>query len=113
MTALDRLVGASRAQRPLADRLPRRRPKAAWLTAFVASVLIVLGARLLDVPPATILFVTLLVVVVVALLGGVRPALTAIGVGLLGQWVFFGFPYGSLTDHDPEQLSVLVVFVII
>jgi signal transduction histidine kinase len=113
MSALDHLVGASRAQRPLADRLPRRQPMAAWVIAVVATALIVLVARLIDVPPATVLFVTLLVVVVAALLGGVRPALTAIAVGLVAQWAFFTFPYGSLTDHDPEQLSVLVVFVII
>ncbi len=74
-----------------------------------------MGARLLgsSVPPATVLFVTLLVVVVAALLGGARPALTAVAVGLLAQEVLFSFPYGSLANHKPTQLSVLVVFVVI
>ena len=114
MSALERL-GASSAQRPFAERLPRRRRKTAWGIAVVAPLLITLGARVLgsSVPPATILFATLLVVVVVALIGGVRPAFTAIVVGLLAQEVFFTFPYGSLTNRQPAQLSVLVVFVVI
>jgi len=115
MIALERLVGASSARRPFAERLPRRRRKTAWVIAVVAPLLITSGARLLGsaVPPATVLFVTLLVVVIVALIGGGRPALTAIVVGLLAQELFFGFPYGSLSDHKPAQLSVLAVFVVI
>jgi signal transduction histidine kinase len=115
MSALERLVGASSAQRPFAERLPRRRRKTAWVVAVVAPLLITLGARVIgsSVPPATVLFVTLLVVVVVALIGGGRPAFAAILVGLLAQEVFFTFPYGSLTDRKPGQLSVLVVFVVI
>jgi hypothetical protein len=34
-------------------------------------------------------------------------------VGLLAQEVFFSFPYGSLSDRKPAQVSVLVVFVVI
>ncbi|MDX6476007.1 MAG: hypothetical protein QOH95_1518 [Gaiellaceae bacterium] len=103
------------AQRPFAERLPRRRSKTAWGIALVVPALITLGARLLgsSVPPATTLFVTLLVVVLAALIGGFGPALTAIVAGLLGQEVFFTFPYGSLNDHRPAQISVLVVFVAI
>jgi signal transduction histidine kinase len=114
MNALKRLVGASSAQRPFAERLPRRRRKTAWATAVVAPLLITLGARALgsSVPPATTLFVTLLAVVVVALIGGARPAFTAIVVGLLAQEVLFTFPYGSLTNREPAQVSVLVVFVV-
>jgi signal transduction histidine kinase len=115
MRALERLVGASWTQRPLAERLPRPRRKTGWVIAVVAPLLITGGARLLgsSVPPATILFVTLLVVVAVASIGGVRPAFTAIVVGLLAQEVFFTFPYGSLGDHKPAQLSVLVVFLVV
>jgi signal transduction histidine kinase len=115
MMALERLVGHSRAQRPLAERLPRRRPKTAWGIALVAPLVITLTANLLgsSVPPATILFVTLLVVVLAALVGGAHPALTAIVVGLLAQEVVFGFPYGSLSNHQPAQVSVLVAFVVI
>jgi uncharacterized protein YoaH (UPF0181 family) len=80
-----------------------------------APLLITLGARALgsSVPPATTLFVTLLVVVLGALLGGARPALAAIAVGLVAQEVLFSFPYGSLTNHKPAQISVLVAFVAI
>jgi len=115
MGALDRLVGALSAQRPFAERLPRRRRKTAWVIAMVAPLLITLGARVLgsSVPPATIMFVTLLVVVVAALIGGAGPAFTAIVVGLLAQEIFFAFPYGSLTNRRPAQVSVLVVFVVI
>jgi signal transduction histidine kinase len=115
MSALERLLVASSAHRPFAERLPQRRRKAAWVIAAVAPPLITLGARLLgsSIPPATILFTTLLVVVIVALIGGGRPAVAAILVGLLAQEVFFGFPFGSLRDHKPAQLSVLVVFVVV
>jgi signal transduction histidine kinase len=96
-------------------RLPQRRRRAAWAVAVAGPTLITLGSRLAvsSVPPASALFSILLVVVVVALLGGWRPALTAVVVGLVAQEVLFTFPYGSLNDHDPAQLSVLVAFVVI
>jgi len=96
-------------------RLPQRRRRAAWAIAVAGPTLITLGSRLLrsSVPPASALFSILLVVVVVALVGGWRPALTAVVVGLVAQEVLFTFPYGSLNDHDPAQLSVLVAFVVI
>jgi signal transduction histidine kinase len=110
-----RLARPSAVPRPFAERLPRRRRKAAWGIAVVSPLLITVGARLLgsSVPPATTLFLTLLVVVVAALIGGAGPALMAIVVGLLAQEVLFTFPYGSLTNHKPAQISVLIVFVII
>jgi signal transduction histidine kinase len=115
MSVLERLVGASLTQRPFAERLPRRRRKTAWAAAVVAPLLLTLGQRALgsSVPPAAVLFVTLLVVVVVALLGGVRPALAAIVTGLVAQEVIFEFPYGSLSNRRPAQISILVVFVVI
>jgi signal transduction histidine kinase len=115
MRAIVHLARASWAPRPFAERLPRRRRKTAWGIAAVGPLLITLGARLFgsSVPPATTLFVTLLIVVVAALIGGAGPALMAIVVGLFTQEVFFTFPYGSLTDRKPAQVSVLIVFVII
>jgi signal transduction histidine kinase len=115
MRAPERLLGDSSVQRPFAERLPRRRRRTAWVVAVVAPILITLGERLLgsSVPPATTLFVTLLVVVFAALIGGAPPAFTAILVGLVAQEVFFSFPYGSLANRKPVQLSVLVVFVVI
>jgi signal transduction histidine kinase len=102
-----------RAPRP--SFVPRRRRKTAWSIAIAAPLLITLGERLLGAsfPPATTLFVTLIVVVVAAMLGGAGPALTAVAVGLLSQWIFFEFPYGSLNDHRPAQAFVLVVFVLV
>jgi len=96
-------------------RLPQRRRRAAWAIAVAGPTLITLGSRLLrsSVPPASALFSILLVVVVVALVGGWRPALTAVVVGLVAQEVLFTFPYGSLTNRQPAQVSVLVVFVVI
>lgn len=115
MRALKR-PAASWMQRPLGERLPQRRPRVAWLVAVIAPLLLTLCQRLIgavDIPPAAVLFLTLLIVVVVALLGGVRPALAAMAVGLLAQEVFFDVPYGSLSDHEPTQVAVLVAFVAI
>jgi signal transduction histidine kinase len=100
---------------PRLGRLPRRRPKLAWGLAVLGPQVIAVGSRALgaSVPPATILCSTLLVVVGVALIGGVVPALTTVVVGLIAQEVIFSFPYGSLGDHEPAQLAVLAAFVAI
>jgi signal transduction histidine kinase len=116
MSALARSLSAFSTRRPFAERLPRRRRKTAWVMAVSGPLLITLGSRLVGlsvVPPATILFATLLVAVVVALIGGIGPALVAIVVGLFAQELVFTFPYGSLNNRDPAQISVLVVFVVI
>jgi signal transduction histidine kinase len=115
MGVLGRLLAASSTQRPVAERLPPRRQKTAWFLAVALPLLIALGARGLgsSVPPITVLFVTLLVVTVLALIGGAWPALTAVAAALLAQEVLFTFPYGSLADHEPAQIAVLVVFVVI
>jgi signal transduction histidine kinase len=115
VSALERLVRGSTPQRPLVVRLPGRRRKTAWALAIVGPTAITLGSRIFgsSVPPASALFSMLLVVVIVALIGGWRPALTAVAVGLLAQEILFTFPYGSLNDHRPAQLSVLVAFAII
>ncbi|HEX3806654.1 MAG TPA: DUF4118 domain-containing protein [Gaiellaceae bacterium] len=65
------------------------------------------------VPPAAALFCSLLVVVASALSGGVRPALVAVAVTIGAQEVVFGFPYGSLADHRPAQVLVLVAFAVV
>jgi signal transduction histidine kinase len=92
-----------------------QRRTVAWALAVAGPTLVTLASRWVDgsVPPASVLFVTLLIVLVVALIGGARPALTAVAVGLLAQEVIFTFPYGSLKEHRPAQLSVLVAFVAI
>jgi signal transduction histidine kinase len=115
VSAPERAVRGSNGQRQFAVRLPKRRRRLAWILAVAGPALITLGSRLLGsaVPPASALFSILLVVVIVALIGGWRPALTAVVVGLAAQDVLFTFPYGSLNDHEPAQLSVLVGFVVI
>jgi two-component system sensor histidine kinase KdpD len=96
-------------------RLPGRHPAAAWRLAVIGPVLITLAGRLAgsSIPPASILFSTQVVVVIVALLGGVLPSLLAILFGVLAQESLFDFPYGSLSDHRPAQLTVLAGFVTI
>jgi signal transduction histidine kinase len=98
----------------LVERLPRHRV-AAWVLALALPVLLTLAQRLFQpaVPPATVLFLTLVVVAGAALLGGAGPAFGAIAAGLLTQWGLFGFPYGSLDAHRPAQIAVLVVFVVL
>jgi signal transduction histidine kinase len=115
MSVLERVLGASSPQQPLAERLPRRRRTIALGIAVVVPLLITLTSRLLgpSVPPASVLFASLLVVGVVALIGGAYPALTAVLVSLAAQEIFFRFPYGSLTDRQPAQVSVLIGFVVI
>ena len=115
VSALRRLVPASLERRSFAVRLPKRRRKVAWAVAVAGPAVITLGSRLVgaSIPPASALFSILVVAVVVALLGGWRPALTAVMVGLAAQEILFSFPYGSLNDHEPAQLSVLVAFVAI
>jgi signal transduction histidine kinase len=115
VSALKRLAPASLGRRWFAVRLPKRRPRMAWVTAIAGPALITLASRLVgsSIPPASALLSILLVVVIVALLGGWRPALTAVAVGLAAQEILFSFPYGSLNDHEPAQLSVLVAFVAI
>jgi signal transduction histidine kinase len=115
VSALGRLIPSPLRQRSFAIRLPQRRRKTAWGLAVAGPTLITLGSKLVgsSVPPASALFSILLVVVIVALIGGWRPALTAVLVGLCAQEVLFTFPYGSLNNHDPSQVSVLVAFVVI
>jgi signal transduction histidine kinase len=95
--------------------MPRRRRKTAWGIAFIAPVVVTLTERRFASfgAPAGTLFVILFVVVVAALLGGTGPALTAVVVGLVAQEVLFSFPYGSLIDQKPAQISVLLLSVVI
>jgi signal transduction histidine kinase len=116
VSVLGRLVGVSLVP-PLRRRvrLPRRRPAVAWAIAVVGPVLITVGSRPFQstFAPATILFCTLLVVVAVGVIGGVRPALAAVAAGVLSQEIFISWPYGSLNDQNPAQAVVLVAFVVV
>src|SRR4051812_13687606 len=87
VSALRRLALASLERRWFAVRLPSRLPRLAWAVAIVGPASITLVSRLVgsSIPPASALFSVLLVVVGVALLGGWRPALATVVVGLAAQ----------------------------
>jgi two-component system sensor histidine kinase KdpD len=64
-----------------------------------------------SLPLATPVLLVLLIVVVAAVLGGVRVGLPAALLGgLILNW-FFTVPYGTLVVNKPEQLLVLGVYV--
>ncbi|MFI6598701.1 DUF4118 domain-containing protein [Nonomuraea sp. NPDC050536] len=107
----------SKGRRPVGSpaALTFRRRAWGWGLALVAVPLLT-GALLpvhdhLSLPSEILLF--LLMVVAVALVGGMWPALTAavLGFGLL-NW-FFTPPLHTLTVADPENLLALVIFVLV
>ncbi|GAA0386505.1 sensor histidine kinase KdpD [Microbispora corallina] len=95
--------------------LTRRRRLAGWAVAFV--LLPVLTATLvpfrdaLSLPSFILLFLSM--VVGVALVGGMWPAMTAAVGGSLLLNYFFTPPVGEFTISDPENLFALVVFVLV
>ncbi|MEU7900996.1 DUF4118 domain-containing protein [Nonomuraea sp. NPDC049152] len=103
--------------RPPASRavLTRRRRTAGWAMALLAMPLLTLALLPfqsdLTLPSQILLF--LLMVVGVALVGGMWPALTAAVFGFaLLNW-FFTPPVHTLTIHAPENLLALVIFVLV
>ncbi|MFD1940336.1 DUF4118 domain-containing protein [Nonomuraea mangrovi] len=103
--------------RPPASRaaLTRRRRTAGWAMALLAMPLLTAGMLPfhghLTLPSQILLF--LLLVVGVALVGGMWPALTAAVFGFaLLNW-FFTPPLRTLTIHAPENLLALVIFVLV
>ncbi|MFI9556857.1 DUF4118 domain-containing protein [Nonomuraea endophytica] len=95
--------------------LTLRRRVAGWALALAAMPLLTAGLLPwradLALPSEILLF--LLLVVGVALVGGMWPALTAavVGFGLL-NW-FFTPPYHTLTVDEPENLLALAIFVLV
>lgn len=97
--------------------MPRSRVVQGLIAAVVAPVLLTAALCLLPdgvgfgLPLTVQLY--LLVTVLVALLGGMIPAITA-GVisSLLINW-FFTPPLGTLTISDPQNASALVLFVVV
>ncbi|MFE3448710.1 DUF4118 domain-containing protein [Nonomuraea sp. NPDC059194] len=103
--------------RPAASRaaLTRRRRLAGWAMALLAMPLLTLALLPfyghLTLPSQILLF--LLLVVGVALVGGMWPALTAAVFGFaLLNW-FFTPPLHTLTIHAPENLLALIIFVLV
>ncbi|MCW3037594.1 MAG: hypothetical protein JWM17_2906, partial [Actinobacteria bacterium] len=62
---------------------------------------------------AALLFTLLLPVVGVALIGGARPALTAVGVGFVTAAFLFAPPYGSVRIHRQGDLVAVIAFVVV
>lgn len=83
---------------------------AAWVLAVVGPVLLTLAALPLrsSLVLGGFLFSMMLVVIVAATLGGVRPALTAVALGVLTRGLFFAPPFiGPRADLQPNLLSVI------
>jgi two-component system sensor histidine kinase KdpD len=95
--------------------LTRTRRLAGWAVA-VAGVPALTGALIpfrdtLGLPSEILMF--LLLVVGVALIGGMWPAITAAVGGSLLLNYFFAPPVNEFTIYDPENLFALVVFVLV
>ncbi|MGR6914775.1 DUF4118 domain-containing protein [[Actinomadura] parvosata] len=93
--------------------LTRRRRLSGWALALLGMPLLTAAVRPagLTLPSEILLF--LLLVVAVALTGGMWPALTAavLGFGLL-NW-FFTPPLHTLTIAEPENVLALAIFVLV
>ncbi len=95
--------------------LPRRRVRLGYVVALVAPVTVTGLLVLLPEDPGLPLTVPLylLITVLVALLGGIGPALVgAVTSSFLLNW-FFTHPVGTLTISQPENAVALAVFVLV
>jgi two-component system sensor histidine kinase KdpD len=105
----------SAGRRPRARAVPPRRRLLAWVLAIVAPpflTLVLANVReTLTLPSDLLMF--LLVVVVVAALGGFAPAFVCAVTGfLLANW-YFTPPFYELTIAQGENLVALVIFLIV
>ncbi|MEU4533779.1 DUF4118 domain-containing protein [Streptosporangium sp. NPDC023825] len=107
-------AGRSGGRRPSRAALTRSRRLAGWGTALLGLPL--LTAALLGIGHATlpsVILLFLLMVVCVALTGGMWPAITAAVAGFaLLNW-YFTPPFHSLAVTRPENLLALVVYVLV
>jgi two-component system, OmpR family, sensor histidine kinase KdpD len=105
--ALPTVVGRRRSA------LSRRRQLTGWLVAGAAIPLltVVLYAVRNSIELETVLLVYLLLVCVVAAIGGVRPAVAAALTSAAAANWFFTDPYSTLLIDDGEQVIGIVVFV--
>ena len=111
--------GVGAPARPPSGRTPAlrfpRSKRLAWALAVAAPVAIT--AALLpfrsDLGLGGVLFCLLICVVVVAGIGGVRPALLAVVVGFAVGVIVFSRPFGTLPIDRPVDLVALVAFVVV
>ena len=95
--------------------LPRRRVRLGYALALIAPAAVTGLLVLLPEDPGLALTVPLylLITVLVALLGGIGPALVgAVSSSFMLNW-FFTHPVGTLTISQPENAVALVVFVLV
>ncbi len=100
---------------PRRVRLPARRRTVAWLLAVLAPMVIGLGLLPFrsSLGVASELFCMLLAVVLVAVIGGVRPAALAAVLGFLVADFLYTRPYYSLRIDQLVDLLALVAFVVV
>lgn len=93
----------------------RQHGRVAWVVAIAGPILITLGSLPFrsTLGAAGGLFFILLAVVAVGMLGGIRPALTALVLGFLSTAYFFAEPYQDLGATNPVDLVALIAFVIV
>ena len=109
MSVLGRLFGALLRQRsPTGQAM-------AWAVALIMPPLIACRTRPFraSLGLTGFLFCALVVVVLVALVGGRRPALAAVAVGLLAGDYAFAKPYSTFSLHPRAENAPLVVFVVV
>lgn len=98
------------------SRLARWRRISGWIAAVLGPVLATVVFLLIgrdDVAVSTNMLVYITVVVAVALLGGLWPAVTAALIGsALVNW-FFTHPTGGLTVSESENITALFIFLLV
>jgi signal transduction histidine kinase len=96
-------------------RLPGRNRTAAWVLAIAGPAAITLAALPFrpTVRSAFVLFCTLIAVVAVGILGGIRPTLLAIVVGFLSGAYFFSPPNQGLRASNPVDVVALIAFLVV
>jgi two-component system, OmpR family, sensor histidine kinase KdpD len=99
--------------RPLLSPLSRARQVTGWVSAVLLPLVVVAALRAFqDTDQLPLAMLTLLAsTVVVALVGGLLPALLAAVVGFVTLNFFFTPPVRTLTVAEPRNVVVLVVFV--
>ena len=109
------LTRTSRPRLSAGPALGRRRSATGWLLATVGVVLLTAVLHLVrgwhDLPLDVLLF--LLLTVLSALAGGIGPALVAAVLGSLALNWFFTPPLYTFTISDPQNLVVLLVYIVV
>lgn len=114
-TSEDGPVLAKRSPRRRAGGLTGRRQLAGWLVALVGLTLLTLMLAALrdEVGLPTVLLLYMLLIVTVAVVGGIYPALgAAVAAFLLANW-FFTPPLHTWTIDEAENVLALVLFVVV